>query len=589
MTTPMQLMVPAQNRDRSPFSGGTPAHLEAWLEELPRGDPRICGGRLLDSLWSANRAPLTRMSRFELAEALRPVIYDTADRLIRRYHVAPLPLSEETAKVALLVSQLLEELAIGFKLAVNDMLGRSSLSRDDRLSMQIAMQRSLLAHGRCLLEAYRTYAPEPEHIWRAVHMLYRNAEALRLQAQPIEGTRDSDETALSIKQAYMRLVLLALANPYHLMQGEAEEIYRRLGRWVHFVRVITPSPEDALDGRFVVDLDSHLPPRYASRQHRLPPPANPRVFGVEDLLRTLAGNIRNLESTLRRQPCRTLLAERMQLDMYNRLYTALAGRNERKSPRRPSVARVRMTDGLAACHYFLNERVPFSPGQAEPCTHGCSDNTNPMPTATNGNGVAAGRASALTATAEGPGIGSSAEPAAAKSFRSMLWSRKNESDGGMALFCPQGIPSRTRVGELVAYTQTTIGDAPGKSWAVGVIRWMRTRAQDGVEIGIQHLADSGYAATAWQVNGSDVDTAASSPLCALITPRVPKPENTAASLVTPPGSCDVGNLLRLTVGGKTLHVELEELLDATRFFARFRYSIRKLPPTIAAPSKRGKS
>ncbi|MEX0872915.1 MAG: hypothetical protein WDZ65_13980 [Aquisalimonadaceae bacterium] len=542
---------------------------------------------------------MLEMSRFELAERFRRTIYQICDALAQRYRSAALPLDETASHQAFLVSRLYGELAVSYKLGINDALARTPMPADTRLTLQTAIQRAILAHGRGLLEAYQTYSPEPAQVWRAVHMLYRNAELLRLQAQPIEGTRDTEETALSIKQAYLRMVTLALCNPYHLMQGDAEELYRRIGRWVHFVRVHAPEPESSLDGLFIVDLNSDLPPRYVSEQHRLPPPMNPRVFDFRELIRALTAHIENLNQTLQQQHNRAVLSERMQRDMYARTHQALAGRQERRSPRRPAVARVRMVDGLPACHYFMNGQRAFQPEKDE---QRWLERLGVVGTGEQSRKLALAVSNAYLAThapqssrysshgnqateldenwnddfAEAPATErGSTEP----ELRSMIWNRKNESDGGMALFCPRNSGIRTRVGELVAYHDSAINLEPSSGdWKLGVIRWLRTRKQGGVELGIQHLADSGHAAGSKAVMGTGKGSAY---VRTLVLPRV-NPMTHAATLITPSGIYDAGTVLTLNLGKLVLYVELTELLETTRFYTHFRFRLRQAPTTPRA-------
>lgn len=597
MKTPTPLAIPHQDRDDSPFARLTPDELDAWMDALPRHTPSVYAERLLDALSASNRAPLLAMSRFTLAERLRRDIYAICDTLAKRYHAAPLPLDETAGHLAYLASRLFGELAVGFKLGINDSLPEPNQPPANRLELQTATQRAILAHGRGLLEAYQTYAPEPAQVWRALHTLYRNAELLRLQAQPIEGTRDTEETALSIKQAYLRVVTIALCNPYHLMEGDAEELYRRIGRWVHFVRMETPPGDTPLNGRFIVDLDSDLPPRYVAAQHRLPPPINPRLFDFQELLRALNAHVDYLNQALRLQSNRAAHLVRMQRDLYRRTHHALAGRQERRSSRRPAVARVRMVGGLLACHYFLNDQRPFEPDKDEQrwlqrlgvagareqdqrlavavtnaylAAHGPSEKRDWRP-------VSHAREQETFAT--GSALPHSALPAADRvpteqDLRAMIWNRKNESEGGMAVFCPRNSGIRARVGELVAHHDPVGDHDPVSSeWQLGMIRWVRTRKQGGLEMGIQRLADSGHAAGSKALAGPG---AGSGYLRTLVLPRV-NPMTDDATLITPAGVYDVGTMLTLNLGQLVLYAELTELLETTRYYAHFRFGLRQAP------------
>ena len=373
MHSPTLLNVPAIESENGAFSRLTQEQLVQWLRELPRGNPDACAEILLDGIRGMNRSPLRRLSRFQLAEALRPVVNDIAETLVKRYRAASLPLPEDASAQAETVSRLYQELTVGFRHAVNEQMKARRLRRTEA---QLAIQRALLTQGRALLEAYRIYMPEPPGFWQTLHTLYANAEALKLQALPIEGTRDSDETALSVKQAYLRSVILSLANPYHLMQDEAEELYRRIGRWVHFARLSRPSLEAPLGGSFVLDLASDFPPRYVAQQHGTSVPMkDARVLELGQLVSTLDQQIAQLDENIRHGRHTSTLSQRLQRSMYQRFQDALGGRQERTSERRPTMARIRLVDGLARCHFMLNGQQPFNPrtmngaGAAKSPTH----------------------------------------------------------------------------------------------------------------------------------------------------------------------------------------------------------------------------
>ncbi|MDN3516716.1 hypothetical protein QWY84_03735 [Aquisalimonas lutea] len=586
MVSPTPLKVPEMQAGSGTFTDRSPGGIADWLEQLPRGNPDACATAVLNALHDSNRSPLRKSSRYRVAELMRPVVNDVSEALVRQYRNAALPLNGSEEQRAGMVQQLYNELTIAFRHAVNGALANRPAGGDPRRHLLVATQRALLAQGRALLEAYRVHAPEPQGFWRTLHTLYANAEALRLQALPIEGEPDSDETALSVKQAYLRIVILALANPYHLMQGEAEELYRRIGRWAHFTRLDQTGPGTPLAGRFVVDLDSDFPPRYlAQQQRRQLPLAEPRVLDLEQLVSTLDGQVARLDDELRRSRHSGALSLRMQRNMYLRFQNALGGRQERTTARHSTMARVTLVDGLVRCHYVLNGQRPFLPeadelrwrrklAEASRGREGlelAGDEWIQHP----GN---AGRRNAefRAFDAEADDIWARAhrvEVEAAdddtgepEAIAGVTFSRKNASSGGMALFQPRECPLRTRVGELVAYSEPGAGQEPGQ-WRLATIRWLRTRPERGLELGVEFLADDGHAAASKAESGPG---AGSDYLRTLIVPRV-NPLAAAATLITPANVYDVGTRLALNLGELVIHVQLTETVESTRHYTQFRY------------------
>ncbi len=590
MSTIKPLPVPRAEADSALFTDADLPRVRVWLSALPGANPHTCGQELAEILHATNRAPLRRIHRLQLAEALRRTVYETCEALARRYSRKPLPLSPEEETLSQLVRQLYAELANGYKLAANAIAERPALGAAERKQYQLAAQRGLLVLGRELLESYRVYAPEEPGLWPDLHQLYFNAEQHRLQASPIEGQPDAEETSLSIKQAYLRAVILALSNPYHLALGEAEELYRRIGRWVHFVRLTIPETPRQQLGRFLVDLDSDLPPRFATRQHRQLPARNPRALELDELVRVLRDQVAQMDAAIARHNSSQTFSDRMQRDMYQRFAGALGGRQERYSERQPTLAKLRMIDGLSGCHYMLNDAREFIPERDEDrWRERITETQAPAPalelaasdsylSTPQGGDQRQSHFRAHDAEADdiwGKPHRVEPEPPRSKpafaNYRAEVWSRKNQSDGGMALFCPSNCRTRTRVGEIVAWTESPIPQPPGTAWRVGVIRWLRTRPRGGVEVGIQKLAETAYAAGCKAVSGPGIGAEY---LRALVLPRV-NPLVEPATLVTPAGVFDTGSVLRLSLQDLVVTVELVERLETTRQFTRFRFRPRQ--------------
>lgn len=597
MTTLSVLKAPARNLAAGRFSTATPEAVDQWLNELPKGHPETCARQLLGVLEEANRAPLQRLSRLDFAERLRPAVYEVTETLARRFGSQPLPLRGRDQEQAAIVQSLLAELGAGFKLAVNDILHAGRLDSGNRLTLQIATQRALLAHGRGLLESYRVHAPEPPGTWTDVHKLYRNAEAVNLQATPIEGTRDAEETLLSIRQAYLRIAILALANPYHLSQDEAPDLYRRIGRWIHFARLSDIDASTPMQGRFITDLDSDLPPRYVSRQQRALPPANPRELDVTGVVNVLDQQIATLKDSLKSGRNGGILSLRLQHDTYQRFRDALGGRQERATPRSPTVSRLQLVSGLGACHYLIHDQTMFNPGEDEQrwmdkvakvsgglprgalslADKGSYLGTSPSAPPRH-KPLFHGRDAELDdiwqkANRIGPDT-TDEQAAPPPDYEPQLWSRKNMSAGGMALFCPRDSRTRTRVGEVVAWTDGIGATIPsGEHWSLGVVRWLRTRDHGGLELGVQELAESAYAAGCRAVSGSGQSAGY---VRALLLPRI-NPMQGEASLIVPAALFTTDTMLALNLSKLILYARLTDVIETTRLFTHFRFKLSQGP------------
>ncbi|MBA1147970.1 hypothetical protein H0Z60_13030 [Ectothiorhodospiraceae bacterium WFHF3C12] len=589
--------VPVANADAvtSEYSRFGPRKLEEHLAGFSKGNPGLYATELGRLLTALNGSRLERMDRLVAMERLRPPVLDTCDTLVQGYRNLSLPLPEQAQQAAAATTRLLALLNEGYKLSVNQRLAaREHGEPSHGPPLKLALQRALLVGGRSLLEHYRLYAPEPTDLWRDVHCLYLNAEALKLQAQPFEAEGDRDETALAIKQAYLRMVVLALANPHHLLQGEAAELYRRIGRWVHLVRLVEPHRWQELPGQFVVDLCGSLPPHYRSRERRLPTPDLPRIIQLDQLVAAVDDRLESLEGELAERPSRAALGLRMQRNMYLRFREALGGRQERVDTRRTTVARVSVVAGLSGCHFFLNGRRSFNPDADEARwtqrLNGITEQTEPALTLSDSEYLTdpvtpaepEGRRSAFRARdpevddvwrrAHLVGIGESGAGAQRRAqYRAVTWNRKNVSAGGMALFCVDPVEMRMRVGELMAYSDD--GNAPPQAWKLAQVRWLRTRPDGGLEAGVRNVADSGYAVGTKAVQGAGRDTEY---LRGILVPRV-NPLTEETTLLAPVGVYEPGTVLRLVMSDLSIYIKLTERVVTSQLFAHFRFRLVQPP------------
>lgn len=576
---------PLQSED-SRYSRWDQNLLDSWLRSLPHADARKFGQNLHEKLQAFNRTPLRRLNRYVLSERMRPFVNDAASMLVKLYSTSPLPLAEQAQADAQLVQKLYAELATSFKIAVNDEISRLQTARRDRGPLQLATQRALLCLGRVVLESYRVYAPEPPLLWRDIHTLYRNAERARLQNLPVYRAPDSDDTALVIKQAYLRIAVLALSNPYHLMQGEAEELYRRIGRWIHFVQLAPPENEN-INGRFIIDLDSDLPARYIGLAAPMIPRGELRILNLQQLTAAIEEQIAHANQQLAAHPTAIALSMRMQRDMYQRFHAALSQRPERSSERRPTMARLMVARGFTACHFLLSDKQAFAPEDEEnqkttsPAAGGSStsrsglklelldDDELPPPTPSSGTKRWTSQFQGFDAEADDvwrkatliKPIEEEAEKPQPTAFQ---WNRKNESDGGLALFCARNCPMQARVGELLVFADNEA--ATGQDWQIGAIRWLRTQPNGGIEIGVQRLSDNGHAVATQALSGAGKG---SEYLRGLLMPRQSGIEHNS-SLLSPAGIYDIGTLINLRLGKQVIQVRLSELVEATRYFAHFK-------------------
>ena len=163
-----------------------------------------------------------------------------------------------------LAAQFLDETAFAYKRAIADSVMDTE---DDEMSINlfIAALRLTIDHlGRQLLDCYAQYAPPVPGLWGEIHRTYQLAERNGLHTRVLTGHTETHDPLATVQYAYLRLVLLALATPNHLMPGQATLIYDYLEKWTAGCRLLSKKFTEAKAGDIVVDLASERPPTVAT-------------------------------------------------------------------------------------------------------------------------------------------------------------------------------------------------------------------------------------------------------------------------------------------------------------------------------------
>ncbi len=586
------LRIPDQ--DRVPGAGPDlrPKALDAWVAGLPLADPERAADLLLEVLQALNRTRLPADQRREALARLRAPMAKVMGALSGRYAQAVLPLRERDRRCAARVLALAEEGAYAEKaLAARPAAALGTARSSGAVPVYPeALACSAAALGRLLLEHYRVYAPVPEGVWGELHRLYRHGEAL---SGVTGGTGPAAVALADLFRAYQRAALLALANPYHLMQGEAHEVDRALGEWAPATRLEPPGP-DGVSGRFFVALDGESPPGFGVPGGAVPA-GGARILEVAPVLGRVAERITAFSARRRAGTgARLSLAQRLERGMWLRLHRAWSARAPRRQERAPQPAPLRLAVGIGACHHFLSRGADFRPEWDEVrIRNGPAAGGSPQLTLVPKelepwrqhneedrlrSGIARPRESRFDPDDQRHDIWGKiyAHPVdelpTTRGFESSLWERSDSSVGGLAVRGAPPPATRVRVGQLVGFTNPDSGPG-GEAWALGVVRWLKAHPDGHLEMGIKRLAKQAEPVATRAVVGAGGGTEY---FRALGVP-VPGPQRIMATLIVPAVVYDVGTVLAVNLGTRLLYVRLTRIRESTRAFAQFEYRVVPTP------------
>ena len=560
-----RLDVPSQDLSQRPSPYLRPRQLEQWAAALPIGNTTVAAHQLLNQLNSLNAAHYPVQERLKLHNTLRPVVADLSHAMRESLRQAVIPLDYKNHYSAGLLQSILKGMATGFKLVVSELALTPRLKEYDQLLLQEAIYLAMSYSGQRLVDAYGLYQPEPANIWSDLNQLYQYAETKHFLQNTIDDALPDTPLPVypTIDVIYKRILLLALAEPYHLMQYEAMDIFRLVASCIQGCH-IEPYHELATQGEFLIDLNSDNGPRFVTRDMDWPAD-NARLIDISEvnvqldkhLQRLLRNNVAMAELDA------VSLVERQQRDMLLRLADAWHASLVRKTKRFELEGDIELGSGLNTCHHFISNGALFTP------------EINELKLSREA-GINQEEARGLFATAYREALQKDRRHGY-QQYHLNPWWQRNISPLGVALKLDEPINNvDVRVGELVAYR---LANKRKRRWQLGVIRWLRQdndSANSLVDIGIMNLANGGIAVGVKAIKGLGYGT---DYFRSLLIPKQTSIQQTR-SIIVPALLYDVGTTLVVNLEQRLFHVRLTRVMLSTRSFTQFDFEIVKRPITI---------
>lgn len=576
----------------APVLDPAPRHLPAWIAASRTGDHDESGARLLGVLQQYNRYALDMPTRYQAMMQLAPVVREVIRLLRERMAGSTFPLAEKQRIRAQLIAQLLQESAFGFKHVIRDLATANKVERADDVELQ-SIYYAVVFLADALLAAYLVYVPEPAHAWGELHRLYRRAEVRNLHMTSVSSGVSPTENAelKTVNHVYRRVVLLFLANPYHLMSGEANTVFNSLDQWGVYGRLLPVDRVTSLEGKYFVDLNSGAPPQFAHHAVTAAADADVRVLDVSRLVETLTAMLKKF-SELQADPSVAAIPfkERIYRDMLSRLERAWGGRRDRKDERLQNSAQIIIVAGLSPSHYFASGEASFTPEQDEvhfhrpagvavkptfslmPLEHEpwkTSDKLDKLEA-----GVAKPRISQFTGAEDlwekiyATKAGANARKGDLEpEFTAQLWAQVNGSHGGLGVSC-DGRGKKIRVGDIVVLKQGQMMNAP---WSAGIVRWLRDVKEGQLEIGVMTVAGMLRAVAVRSVGG--VGSGGEYFRSLILN------DGKRETLLVPSAIYDLGTRLVLNNKTSLQYVKLTRICETTSSFSQFEFESIDTPLT----------
>jgi cyclic-di-GMP-binding protein len=515
------------------------ASCRAWLQNVPLANVAVAQQDLLAELELFNSYSTSAANRLAVLEALRePVSFVQIERA-KLFMSRALPMAQAESAAFEDTVELWEQMRVGYLRCLQAAVGGEA---GMRAQAALLTQRLGAYSGLKMFHYYRAYREVPRHDWRSLHEVYAYAEKLGVAENAVKDPLNRETQDASPRIAYVRAVLMGMANPHELGQRQLTFVAFLLERWASKVEVARkPVPEDEGVPPLVADLAGERIPE------RLDPGAPPAVEPRYLDARKMAKSLRNRVALLRKgespaklglgEDCVQPSCEQTLVFLYRQWCQAkpahpLAGRQ-------PNLA-AQVTNDMEAIHHYMSGGRQRQV-EAKELTQ---QQRLEMETF--------GRIRSVD----------NKEYTSARGFVLEEWTILEDSAQELHMVRAAGQGAkRYGHGQLV-----TVRPPDASGFILGQVRWLIGAANGDLRAGIKLMPGI---ATPASVRGTGLNDQAERPILALALGAVPAVKSTP-TLVLPAGWFKPGRVLEV-MGEQPYNVRLTEVVERGSDFERVSY------------------
>ena len=434
-----------------------------WIAALPLTNAPAAQTEIQLQLELLNHtAALSGVERWRILEQLRESIYFVQEVIAKKYQGKPVPLEAAEISQWKKTLELWEDFTQGYQICLQNFQD----NEQTLASFAPALLHRILRLTGIQIASYQClFQSVPEKLWQQLHGTYALAEELRLQKASVKDALSSQEMTRA-EAAYVHVLLLDLADPYHLQPKQFNQANRWLERWSTRVTLTaTPTtqahPELKLP-HLAVDLNRPSGIQFGTPFEN---GAEIRHLDVNLLAATLIKRIRHLRKSgdpdeldisadCQQPSCETLLVLLFQ--------QWCEAPHNRAFDRRPGDIDAQISFGMASIHFFCNGAKVFRQPNERPHDEFNWREAQDL--------KLFGQVSSQTKKLQASQVGFSAEN----------WQILDESALGFKLAAKGLHAARIALNQLIA-----IRHPQAKHFAIGIVRWMRFDSNGDLNVGIR--------------------------------------------------------------------------------------------------------
>ena len=447
-----------------------PLHVEEWLDGLPYIDFNKTSQILSEATAATNKQDLKPATRIELVEIYnRPYQY-YIDSQIKTGTQHTLQSMDNMRLQIQSLKQIAVNLSFACKLSVNETLKRKTLWGQSKPPLEeMLMSMNYLSHA--LIFSFLEYAPTPKKVWRELNFIYDFAESINRENNTLSLTGVGNYT---IANAYKRIMLASLADPYHLPFGAIWEIFEQLGSWAELSEISAFRPPPQHSGFFVSDLEGDVGPVPFIKFDGKEETGRLRLLDTNKLGHFVEGYLEQLNMG-QAQDSNLQLSPYYAKPILEHMVKSWGLPPKRDLPRTSGKGTLHLTCGMNAAYYFLNNEDEFlAPNAVD------------------------------SETAADP---EELEHEATPTVNYMVdrWNLVDQGPGGFAVIRNDKPQYTVRVGDLIAMGYSDDETRKPTSWTLGVIRWLMIKQDKVYKTGIQTITKNAQAGAIRACSGSELD------------------------------------------------------------------------------------
>jgi hypothetical protein len=551
------LRAPTPSQLSLSFCEANPRELKRWIAALPKANIGEMARQLYQGMAELNQLVTPSENRVQLLELLRPEVQYVCKHLERHFLNQAIVLDERARKVANLCQALQNQLAIGYKQIIVDIVPK--LGKDRVQLLAVAIQRALHCLNGPLVRASLLYCPVPEGLWLELHQLYQIAREFKVQ-----NTLVADELALATRsmtpeQTYACALLLGSSRCNQMRQSAISKLAEALDAWSALVKIQPASEPSSL---FAIAPGVDGPPRYktlfSDEQVANLPGLDPRPLA--EAIKTYL----ELPAEQRGQS-RLAMPNGISSDLLQLVAAAWGDVAERTFQRTPGQGTLTLCVGMSSLHYHLGGERSFSDILRRPAGRAAEFGAVSTPDIWG---------HAFDAEKMNPGFeeiqysqpgatGESANSAStSEDFPTYVLQIVNHSPGGYCLAWLKDVPAQLQAGEMVG-----IQDAPSQGWSIAVVRWVRQVRSGGTQMGIELVAPNAQPCGLQLVRSNEPN---SQYLRGLLLPEI-RAIDIPATLLAPRLPFQEGNKVVINTNGDESRAGLGKRVASTGSFNQFEY------------------